>query len=70
MNWIIDVSQQYCENFRKIEQAECVENLPPGYLLPYFCLNRWTSRRKKCQNKYTPYFFKAETYSNAKMYVC
>ena len=33
--WIwIDVSQQYCENFRKIEQAELVENLPPSYL-PY-----------------------------------
>ena len=25
--WIIDVSQQYCENFRKIEQAKLVENL-------------------------------------------
>ena len=32
--WIIDISQQYCENFRKIEQAELVENLPPSYL-PY-----------------------------------
>ena len=32
--WIIDGSQQYCENFRKIEQAELVENLPPKYL-PY-----------------------------------
>ena len=30
---MIDVSQHYCENFRKIEQAELVENLP-GYL-PY-----------------------------------
>ena len=28
--WIINVSQQYCENFRKIEQAELVENLPPS----------------------------------------
>ena len=33
-NWIIGVAQQYCENFRKIEQAELVENLPPSYL-PY-----------------------------------
>ena len=32
--WIIDVSQQYCENFRKIEQVEHVENLAPRYL-PY-----------------------------------
>ena len=32
--WIIDVSQQYCENFRKIEQVELVENLAPSYL-PY-----------------------------------
>ena len=33
--WIIDVSQQYCENFRKKnEQTELVENLPPSYL-PY-----------------------------------
>ena len=31
---IIDVSQQHCENFRKNEQAEVVENLPPSYL-PY-----------------------------------
>ena len=30
--WIIDVSQQYCENFIKIEQVELVENLPPIYL--------------------------------------
>ena len=27
--WIIDVLQQYCENFRKIEQVELVENLAP-----------------------------------------
>ena len=32
--WSIDVSQQYCENFRKIEQVELVENLAPSYL-PY-----------------------------------
>ena len=32
--WIIDVSQQYFENFRKIEQAELVENLLQNYL-PY-----------------------------------
>ena len=32
--WIIDVLQQYCENFRKIEQMELVENLAPSYL-PY-----------------------------------
>ena len=31
---IIDVLQQYCENFRKIEQVELVENLAPSYL-PY-----------------------------------
>ena len=31
---VTDVSQQCCENFRKIEQAELVENLPPSYL-PY-----------------------------------
>ena len=31
--FVINVSQ-YCENFRKIEQAEHVENLPPSYL-PY-----------------------------------
>ena len=30
--WIIDVLQQYCENFRKTEQAELVENLSPSYL--------------------------------------
>ena len=29
--WIIDVSQ-YCENFRKNDQAELVENLSPSYL--------------------------------------
>ena len=32
--WIIHVSQQYCENFRNIEQEEPVENLAPNYL-PY-----------------------------------
>ena len=32
--WIIDVLKQYCENFRKIEQVELVENLAPSYL-PY-----------------------------------
>ena len=31
---IIGVSQQYCENFRKIKQVELVENLPPSYI-PY-----------------------------------
>ena len=31
---IIDVLQQYCENFRKIEQVELVKNLAPSYL-PY-----------------------------------
>ena len=30
--WIIDVSQQYREIFRKIEQAKLVEKLPPSYL--------------------------------------
>ena len=30
--WIIDISQQYCENFRKI--VELVQNLVPNYL-PY-----------------------------------
>ena len=29
---IIDISQQYCENFRKNEQPELVKNLPPSYL--------------------------------------
>ena len=29
--WIIDAFQQYCENFRKIEQVELVENLAPSY---------------------------------------
>ena len=28
---IADVSQQYFEKFRKIEQMELVENLPPPY---------------------------------------
>ena len=32
--WIIDVLQQYCENFRKIEQGELVENMALSYL-PY-----------------------------------
>ena len=40
--WIIDVSQQYCENFRKAEQAELVENLPPSYL-PYRFLHNLRS---------------------------
>ena len=35
---IIDVSQQYCENFRKNELVELVENLPPSYL-PYTFLH-------------------------------
>ena len=35
----IYVSQQYCENFRKIEQAELVENLPQSYLLYRFLHN-------------------------------
>ena len=33
-NQIIDVLQQYCENFRTIAQVELVENLPSSYL-PY-----------------------------------
>ena len=33
------VSQQYCENFRKIEQAQLIENLPPSYLLYRFLHN-------------------------------
>ena len=37
--WIIDVSQQYCENFKKIEQAELVQNLPPSYLPNKFLHN-------------------------------
>ena len=36
---IIDVSEQYCESFRKIEQAELVENLPSSYL-PYRFLHK------------------------------
>ena len=32
--WIINVLQQKCENFRKIEQVKLVENLSPSYL-PY-----------------------------------
>ena len=32
--WITDDSQQYCENFRKNEKEEFVENLPQSYL-PY-----------------------------------
>ena len=35
---INDVLQQYCENFRKIEQGELVENLSPSYL-PYTFLH-------------------------------
>ena len=38
--WIIDASQQYCENFKKIEQAELIENLPPSYL-PNRFLHNW-----------------------------
>ena len=38
----MDVSQQYCENFRKIEQAELVENLPPSYL-PFEFLHNFHS---------------------------
>ena len=38
----MDVSQQYCENFRKNEQAELVENLPPIYL-PYRFLHNLQS---------------------------
>ena len=32
--WLIDILRQYCENFRKIEQVELVENLAQSYL-PY-----------------------------------
>ena len=32
--WIIDVLQQYCEQFRRIVQVKLVENLAPSYL-PY-----------------------------------
>ena len=32
--WITDVSQQHCENFRKNEQVELVENLPLRHI-PY-----------------------------------
>ena len=35
---MIAVSQQYCESFIKIEQAELVENLRPSYL-PYSFLH-------------------------------
>ena len=31
LTWITNVSQYYCENFRKIEQAELVKKLPPSY---------------------------------------
>ena len=40
--WIIDVSEQYCEHFRKIEQVELVENLPLSYL-PYQFLHNLLS---------------------------
>ena len=39
---MIDVSQQYCENFIKIEQVKLVENLPPNYL-PYKFLHNFHS---------------------------
>ena len=32
------ITTKYCENFRKIEQAEIVQNLPPSYL-PYIFLH-------------------------------
>ena len=41
-HWIwffTDVSQQYCENFRKIDQAELVKTLPPSYLTHRFLHN-------------------------------
>ena len=34
--------KQYCVNFRKIEQADLVENLPPSYL-PYRFLHNLCS---------------------------
>ena len=37
--WITYVSQQYCENLRKNEQVEVVENMPPSYLLYRFLQN-------------------------------
>ena len=36
------VSQQYCENFRKIERVKLVKNLPPSYL-PYKFLHNFHS---------------------------
>ena len=36
--WIIDVLQQYCENYSKTEQVELVKNLAPSYL-PYRLLH-------------------------------
>ena len=38
-NWIIDVSQQYCENIIKNDQAELVETLPPSNLSYRFLHN-------------------------------
>ena len=43
---MINVSQQYCDKFRKIEQAELVENLPQSYLLyiiyiQFYCEKKW-----------------------------
>ena len=35
----MDVAQQYCEKFRKIDLAELVESLPPGYVPFRFLLN-------------------------------
>ena len=38
--WIIDYRcSQYCENFRKIELAELIENPPPSYLPNRFLHN-------------------------------
>ena len=37
--WFIEVLQLYCENVRKIEQVELVENLPPSYLPNRFLHN-------------------------------
>ena len=36
---MIDVSQQYCENFGKIEQEEFAENLPSSYVPNRFLHN-------------------------------
>ena len=43
--FISDISQQYCENFRKFEQMELVENLLQIYrilhnLHPYFSMGK------------------------------